>query len=76
MVAVMKIRGSLRSVMVNELDYDIVVNEFELQSRCDVNFLANPLGKDMNRFTRTKYGLYNNTNNKNLSTTAQFGHRM
>ena len=36
-------------VMVNAMDCGIVVSEFVLQSRYYVQFLANPLGKGMNR---------------------------
>ena len=34
--------------MVKELDYDIAINEFELQSRYYVYFRTNTLGKGMN----------------------------
>ena len=35
-------------VVANVLDFDIVVNEFELQSRYYVHFRTNTLGKDIN----------------------------
>ena len=35
--------------MVKALEYGIAVSEFELQSRYYVHFLANTLGKGMNR---------------------------
>ena len=34
--------------MVKAMDYEIVVSEFELQSRYYVHFRANTLGKGMN----------------------------
>ena len=37
-------------VVVNVLDCDIVVSEFELQSRYHVHIRINALGKDMNPF--------------------------
>ena len=40
--------GVPRGVMVKAMDYEIVVNEFELQSRYYVHFRANTLGKGMN----------------------------
>ena len=36
-------------VVVNVLDFDTVVNKFELQSRYKVHFWTNALGKGMNR---------------------------
>ena len=41
-------RGGPRSIVVNVLDCDIVINEFELQSRHYVHFWTNTLGKCMN----------------------------
>ena len=38
-------RGSLRGVVVNVLDHDIVVSEFKLQSQYYVYFQTNTLGK-------------------------------
>ena len=35
-------------VVVNELDWDIAVSEFEILSRYDVHFQTNTIGKDMN----------------------------
>ena len=40
--------GGSRNVMVNELDYRIVLSEFELQLHFNVHFRTNTLGKDMN----------------------------
>ena len=42
--------------MVNQLNCDIVVNEFELQSRNYVHFLTNTLGKGKDPFI-PRYGL-------------------
>ena len=44
-------RGSHRGVVVNVLDYDIIVCEFEHQSRYDVLFRINNLWKGINFFT-------------------------
>ena len=41
-------RGCPRGVMVTAIDCGIVVSEFEPQSRYDVHFRANTLGKGMN----------------------------
>ena len=41
-------RGSPNEVVANILDCDIVVNEFEFQSLCHINFRTNIYGKDMN----------------------------
>ena len=43
-----KLRGCPRGVMVKAIDCEIVVSEFELQSRYYVHFRANTLGKGMN----------------------------
>ena len=40
--------GCPRSVMVKAIDYEIVVSEFELQSRYYVHFRTNTLDKGMN----------------------------
>ena len=40
--------GCPRDVMVNALDYGIVMSEFELQLRYYVHFRTNTLGKGMN----------------------------
>ena len=40
--------GSLRSVVANVLDCDIVVRVFQLQLRYYIHFLTNTLGKGMN----------------------------
>ena len=40
--------GCRRSVMVKAMDCEIVVSEFELQSRYYIHFLTNTLGKGMN----------------------------
>ena len=40
--------GNSRSTMVDGLEYDTVVSEFELQLRHNVNFLTNALGKCVN----------------------------
>ena len=37
-----------RGVMIKVMHYEIVVNEFELQSRYYVHFQANTLGKSTN----------------------------
>ena len=37
-----------RGVVVYVLNYDIVVSEFELQSRCKVKFVTNTLRKSIN----------------------------
>ena len=42
------LRASPYREVVNRLDYDIVVNEFELQSRFYVHFRVNTFGKGMN----------------------------
>ena len=44
-------RESTRSVVANMLDCNIVVNEFELQSRYYVYFRTNTLPKGMKRLT-------------------------
>ena len=36
--------------MANVLDYDIIVNELELQSHYYIHFPTNTLGKGMNSF--------------------------
>ena len=41
---------SFRGVVANMLDYDIVVSDFELQSRYYVHFRTNTLEKGMNPF--------------------------
>ena len=41
-------RGYPRGVMVKVIDFEIVVNEFELQSHYYVHFWTNTLGKGMN----------------------------
>ena len=48
---------SLRGVVANVLDCDIVKSEFELQSRYYVHFLTNTLGKGMNPTYCSCYGL-------------------
>ena len=40
--------GSPHGIVVNVLGYDIVVNEFKLQSCYHVHFRSNTLGKGMN----------------------------
>ena len=40
--------GCPRCVMVKAMDYEIVISEFELQSRYYVHFRANTLMKGMN----------------------------
>ena len=47
---------SLRSVMVNELNYDIIVREFDLQSFYYVHFMTYSFGRDMNPFLPSKTG--------------------
>ena len=42
-----EVGGSLRGVVANVLDYDILVKEFENQSRYYIQFWANTHGKDM-----------------------------
>ena len=46
-------RGSPRRVMVNKLDYNIVVSEFELQSYYYVHFRTFTIGKRTNSFITT-----------------------
>ena len=41
-------RGIPQSVVVNMLDYDIIVNNLELQLFYYIQFQTNSLGKDMN----------------------------
>ena len=41
-------KGCLRGVMVKAMDCGIVVSEFVLQSRYNVHFRPNTLGKGMN----------------------------
>ena len=41
-------RGSSRGVGANVFDFDIVVKEFELQSRYYVHFWTNTIDKGMN----------------------------
>ena len=56
-------RGNLYGVVVNVLDCNIVVSEFELQSHCYIHFQINTLGKVMNSLilTMVKYGLKRTT---------------
>ena len=49
-------RGCPRGVMVKTMDCEIVVCEFELQSRYYVHFRANTLGKGMNPLILTAMG--------------------
>ena len=44
-------------VVANELDCDIVVNEFELQSLYYVHFRTNTLRKGMNLFVLTSFSI-------------------
>ena len=48
----------LRGVVVNMVDWDIVVSEFELLSRYDVCFRTNTLGRGMKPFIPPSYGLF------------------
>ena len=43
-----QVRGCPHGVMVKVLDCGIIVNEFKLQSRYNVHFQKNTLGKGMN----------------------------
>ena len=43
--------------MNNRQDCDIIENEFELQSRYYVHFRTNILGKSMDTFISSSYGL-------------------
>ncbi len=52
----MKSVGKLTQVELNVLDYDIVVREFELQSRYDVHFWKNTLNEGMNSFISLAMG--------------------
>ena len=47
--------------VANVLDYDILVDELELQSLCYFHFQTNTLGKGMNRFIPTSYRLNSTT---------------
>ena len=49
----LRIRGSLRDVMANVLDCDMVDRKFELQSHYYVHFQTNTLVKGMNSFIPT-----------------------
>ena len=50
------------SIEANMLDCDIVVSEFELESRYNVDFQTNTLGKGMNPLiTRLSYELNSTT---------------
>ena len=44
-------------LMATKLDCDIVVSEFEIQSRYYVHFRTNTPGKDMNPLMPQSYGL-------------------
>ena len=39
--------GSLRGLIAKVLDSDLEISEFELQSRCYIDFRTNTLGKGM-----------------------------
>ena len=45
------IGGNPPSAVANVLDFDILVNEFEFQSRTDVHFRTKTLEKGMNSLT-------------------------
>ena len=53
--------GSPRSVMVNEPDCNIVVREFELQSRFYVHSRSSTLGKGMYLYSHSSYRLNSTT---------------
>ena len=54
-------RESFHSVMVNVLDCDTVINEFEPQSCCYVQFQVNVIKKAMNPLIHIAMGLNGNT---------------
>ena len=54
-------KGSLRGVMANVLDYNIVVNKSELQTRYYVRFRTNTLGKGLNPFILPSFELNSTT---------------
>ena len=54
------LKGNLAGVVANVLDCDIVVTEFEVESRCYVHFQINILAECMNSF-QSMYGLNSTT---------------
>ena len=57
----MKLRASPCGILVNMLDYNITVSEFELQSCYYVHFQTNTIGKGIQSPYPSSYGLNSTT---------------